>query len=312
MFVAMDTPLDFTENLESSQASGAVLDGGCFGSSAGAPSEISASEAGSLLQTCMQSGLSSLPPDLAKGVGAAQPLLTAGISGILSGDGLSAGLSGGLDSMFSPGGVMGVAGQFLPPQVGQYLPMAMALASGNPMAMVSAVMAKFIPPELQGVMSAAMQSGMPGTIADAVFPNPDAPQSVDESSTLAPAGGAAPFAARIGDMHVCPAFDGPKPHVGGIIVKGFQSVLIGGQPAARLGDFATCVGPPDTITSGELTVKIGSQPAARVTDSTAHGGTIVLGLPTVWIGKTHSPGKSLRLNAACYEAGAKSAAARIK
>ncbi len=64
-------------------------------------------------------------------------------------------------------------------------------------------------------------------------------------------------AARLGDMHACPMFTGPVPHVGGPISMGSATVLIGGQPAARLGDMATCVGPPDTIAMGCPTVLIG-------------------------------------------------------
>lgn len=93
-----------------------------------------------------------------------------------------------------------------------------------------------------------------------------------------------PFAARIGDPHVCPMSDGPKPHVGGPICLGCFMVLIGGQPAARVGDMAVCVGPPDSIAMGSMTVKIGGMPAARLGDTTAHGGKIVMGLPTVNIG----------------------------
>ena len=59
-----------------------------------------------------------------------------------------------------------------------------------------------------------------------------------------------PPAARISDMHVCPMFDGPKPHFGGPITVGFPMVMIGGMPAARMGDLATCVGPPDSIAIG--------------------------------------------------------------
>ncbi len=60
--------------------------------------------------------------------------------------------------------------------------------------------------------------------------------------------------------------------------------MIGGVPAARVGDMATCVGPPDVIAKGSMTVLIGSMPAARMGDLTAHGGTIVIGFPTVLIG----------------------------
>jgi uncharacterized Zn-binding protein involved in type VI secretion len=47
---------------------------------------------------------------------------------------------------------------------------------------------------------------------------------------------------------------------------------------------AVCVGPPDTIVQGSATVLIGGLPAARLGDATAHGGTIALGMPTVLIG----------------------------
>jgi uncharacterized Zn-binding protein involved in type VI secretion len=92
-------------------------------------------------------------------------------------------------------------------------------------------------------------------------------------------------AARVTDMHVCPMVTGVVPHVGGpILPPGDPMVLIGGLPAARVGDLAMCVGPPDVIALGSFTVFIGGQPAARMTDITAHGGTIVMGFPMVLIG----------------------------
>ena len=96
-----------------------------------------------------------------------------------------------------------------------------------------------------------------------------------------------PPAARIGDMHVCPmATPGtpPIPHVGGPITIGCPTVLIGGAPAARIGDMAICVGPPDAIAKGSATVMINYMPAARMGDMTTHGGSIVIGCPTVLIG----------------------------
>lgn len=94
-----------------------------------------------------------------------------------------------------------------------------------------------------------------------------------------------PPAARITDMHVCPMTTGPVPHVGGpILPPGCPTVLIGGMPAACVGDMAVCTGPPDTITVGSTTVQIGGKFAARVGDSTAHGGSIILGCFTVLIG----------------------------
>ena len=58
----------------------------------------------------------------------------------------------------------------------------------------------------------------------------------------------------------------------------------GGLPAARVTDMCVCVGPPDVIVLGSFTVLIVGMPAARIGDMTAHGGAIVLGLPTVLIG----------------------------
>ncbi len=95
-------------------------------------------------------------------------------------------------------------------------------------------------------------------------------------------------AARVSDMHVCPMVTPgvpPIPHVGGpILPPGAVTVLIGGLPAARMGDMAVCVGPPDVIVMGAFTVLIEGQPAARMGDMCAHGGTIILGEPTVLIG----------------------------
>ena len=86
-------------------------------------------------------------------------------------------------------------------------------------------------------------------------------------------------------MHTCPMVTGVVPHVGGPVAPaGCPTVLIGNMPAARVGDMLVCVGPPDTIAKGEPTVLIGNMPAARLGDSTAHGGVVVVGLPTVQIG----------------------------
>ena len=92
-------------------------------------------------------------------------------------------------------------------------------------------------------------------------------------------------AARVADMHVCPMVTVLVPHVGGPILPPCAvTVLVGSMPAARVGDMAVCVGPPDVIALGSFTVLICSMPAARMGDLTAHGGTIVIGLPTVLIG----------------------------
>lgn len=101
-------------------------------------------------------------------------------------------------------------------------------------------------------------------------------------------------AARLGDMHVCPMVTPgtpPIPHVGGPITgPGVPNVLIGGVPAATMGDMCTCVGPPDTIVLGSVGVFIGGKPAARLGDQCAHGGKIVVGMPTVLIGEAGGGG----------------------
>ena len=92
-------------------------------------------------------------------------------------------------------------------------------------------------------------------------------------------------AARVSDMHVCPMVTVLVPHVGGpVLPPGGVTVLVGGLPAARISDMCVCVGPPDVIALGSFTVLIGGLPAARMGDMTAHGGNIVMGLPTVLIG----------------------------
>nr|WP_272091163.1 PAAR domain-containing protein [Nannocystis bainbridge] len=81
-------------------------------------------------------------------------------------------------------------------------------------------------------------------------------------------------------MHVCPV----PTHVGGPVVVGETSVLIGMMPAAREGDKLVCATGPDSVARGEPSVLIGNKPAARLGDPTTHGGTIVVGCPTVIIG----------------------------
>jgi uncharacterized Zn-binding protein involved in type VI secretion len=98
-------------------------------------------------------------------------------------------------------------------------------------------------------------------------------------------------------MHTCKMVTGTVPHVGGPILPPCEpTVLIGMLPAARIGDMATCVGPPDVIAEGSATVIIGKKPAARIGDQTAHRGVIVLGCFTVMIGES-GQGSTLRVAA---------------
>ena len=53
---------------------------------------------------------------------------------------------------------------------------------------------------------------------------------------------------------------------------------------ASVSDMCICVGLPDVIVKGSLTVLIGGRPAALIGDQTTHGGVIVMGAPTVIVG----------------------------
>ena len=89
------------------------------------------------------------------------------------------------------------------------------------------------------------------------------------------------------DMHLCPMQTPapiPIPHIGGPILPLPSTVLIGSIPAATVGQMCLCVGVPDSIVKGSMTVLINQKPAARMGDLTSHGGTIIMGLPTVLIG----------------------------
>jgi uncharacterized Zn-binding protein involved in type VI secretion len=91
-----------------------------------------------------------------------------------------------------------------------------------------------------------------------------------------------PPAARITD--VCG-------HPGIITGPGVPNVLIGGLPAAVVGDLHACAmppvagpHPPTPECKGSAKVLIGSRPALRVGELASCGAPIVVGCPTVLIG----------------------------
>ena len=91
-----------------------------------------------------------------------------------------------------------------------------------------------------------------------------------------------PPAARVGD---------PTGHPGAITGPGVPTVLIGGMPAAVVGDLHACSmpplagpHPPTPIAKGSATVLIGGRPAARVGDLAGCGAPIIMGMLTVEIG----------------------------
>ncbi len=70
-------------------------------------------------------------------------------------------------------------------------------------------------------------------------------------------------ASRLSDMHTCPMVTAVVPHVGGPILSPcVPNVLVGGMPQATLGDIVTCVGPPDVIVLGAPTVLVGTSGGA--------------------------------------------------
>ncbi len=95
-------------------------------------------------------------------------------------------------------------------------------------------------------------------------------------------------AARVSDKIMCPLQTptpgGPVPHAvppgNPILPPGCPTVLIGNQPAARIGDQCMCVSPagpvvPNPIIRGAFPCLIGGQPAARMTDQGAHPGSSI-------------------------------------
>ena len=91
-----------------------------------------------------------------------------------------------------------------------------------------------------------------------------------------------PAAARVGDTTV---------HGGTVTGPGVATVMIGGMPAAVLGDLHACVipspppHPPTTpFVAGSATVMIGGMPALRAGDPCGCGASVAVGAPTVMIG----------------------------
>lgn len=64
-------------------------------------------------------------------------------------------------------------------------------------------------------------------------------------------------ASRIGDMHTCPMVTVLVPHVGGPFVLGSFTVIVGGSPQSRQTDMLICIGPPDALLMGCPTVLVG-------------------------------------------------------
>lgn len=114
--------------------------------------------------------------------------------------------------------------------------------------------------------------------------------------------------ARVTDMHVCPMQTPavvPIPHVGGpVLPPGAPTVLAGGLPVATVGTMAICVGPPDALIVGSFTVLANGKPVVRMGDTTAHGGSVIVGLPTVLVGDSGGAGSSAAATMSAAKQGA--------
>jgi uncharacterized Zn-binding protein involved in type VI secretion len=93
-----------------------------------------------------------------------------------------------------------------------------------------------------------------------------------------------PSVARLGDS---------TNHGGVVTGPGVPTVLVGGVPAAVIGDMHVCpivptpASPHATVSTfivGSATVLAGGKPLVRVGDSTACGAAVVAGAPTVTAG----------------------------
>jgi uncharacterized Zn-binding protein involved in type VI secretion len=113
--------------------------------------------------------------------------------------------------------------------------------------------------------------------------------------------------ARVNDFHLCPMQTPavvPIPHVGGPVVgPGAVTVWAGGMPVSVFGDLAICVGPPDVMVTGAPTVFAEGRPVVRITDTTAHGGMVIVGLPTVMVGDSGGAGSSQAATMSAAKAG---------
>jgi uncharacterized Zn-binding protein involved in type VI secretion len=193
--------------------------------------------------------------------------LTKGLESLLSGKDLG--------DMFSLDGALGLAGQLLPKEYGDALAVAQELYNNFPESLsdlagsLDSLVGKFLPPELQAAWKALQDAGgLKGLLE--LFDKPKQKPSPDGF-----------WAARITDVVACPGGVG-------IIETGLPSVLIGGFPAARATDKASCNGISlaDEIKEGESTIQFGGHFASRrLADLTAHGGTIQTGFRTVHLSK---------------------------
>ena len=90
--------------------------------------------------------------------------------------------------------------------------------------------------------------------------------------------------AMLTSFQLCPFFDGPIPHVGGVIVESTcDNVIAGVLPAASMLSTAICIGPPATVIDGSPTFIADFLPVAVMLSTTDHGGEVMEGMPTMLV-----------------------------
>jgi hypothetical protein len=108
----------------------------------------------------------------------------------------------------------------------------------------------------------AVNVAVAATVAAAGTPGAPAALAAEQATkaaTLASMSSAISGAAASGaDIHMCAVPSPVPPHGPGVVITGSVTVMINNLPACRMGDtILEAIGPPNTITKGEITVIIG-------------------------------------------------------
>lgn len=126
---------------------------------------------------------------------------------------------------------------------------------GIPLAAAAALQAA------KATADAAIQTAVAATVAAAGTPGAPAAIAAEQAAKAAAlsAMSSAITAASAGaDIHTCATPSPVPPHGPGVDISGSATVMINNLPAGRMGDsILEAIGPPNTITKGEMTVLIG-------------------------------------------------------
>jgi len=119
-------------------------------------------------------------------------------------------------------------------------------------------------------------------------------------------------AARIGDIHACPMVTGIVPHVGGPLILGSFTVITGGVPQSRVTDMLVCIGPPDTVAMGAPNVQVGMAGAAGLLGMLMGLAMGALALAARYLGGGTAPTVSIEIKGdAAFQTSARAALATI-